>query len=91
MGFTNNETINKINVVRATKFENDGKLTVFFDMTVNGVTIYGCRFLTGSKGDFVAFPQRKGGDKYYNVAWVKLSDADVNTIEAQIRSALEVQ
>lgn len=91
MGFTTSERNNNITVTKAHKYEKDNKVTMFFDMTVNGVSIYGCRFLTGSKGDFVAFPQTKGGDKYYNVAWVKLTDDDVKNIETQIKTMLEIQ
>lgn len=63
--------------------------TVFFDMEVNGVTIYGCKVVEGSKGDFISFPSHKGKDgKYYNHAWVKLSDEDTKAIIAQVEEAL---
>ena len=48
---------NEIKVTRAHQFD-DGSVT--FDMTVNGVTIYGNRIVEGSKGTFVSFPSRKG-------------------------------
>ena len=63
--------------------------TVFFDMVVNGVTIYGCKVVEGSKGDFISFPSHKGKDgKYYNHAWVKLSDEDSQKIIAQVEEKL---
>ena len=63
--------------------------TVFFDMEVNGVTIYGCKVVEGSKGDFISFPSHKGKDgKYYNHAYVKLSDDDPKSIIAQVEEAL---
>lgn len=63
--------------------------TVFFDMEINGVTIYGCKVVEGSKGDFISFPSHKGKDgKYYNHAWVKLSDNDTQAIIAQVEEAL---
>ena len=63
--------------------------TVFFDMVVNGVTIYGCKVVEGSKGDFISFPSHKGKDgKYYNHAWVKLSDDDSQKIIAQVEEKL---
>lgn len=63
--------------------------TVFFDMEVNGVTIYGCKVVEGSKGDFISFPSHKGKDgKYYNHAWVKLTDEQSKEIIAQVEEAL---
>ena len=63
--------------------------TVFFDMEVNGVTIYGCKVVEGSKGDFISFPSHKGKDgKYYNHAWIKLSDEDTKEIISQVEAAL---
>ena len=63
--------------------------TVFFDMEVNGVIIYGCKVVEGSKGDFISFPSHKGKDgKYYNHAWIKLSDEDTKEIISQVEAAL---
>lgn len=63
--------------------------TVFFDVVINGVTIYGCRVVEGSKGDFVSFPSHKGKDgKFYNHAWVKLSDEDTAEIVKQVEEML---
>ena len=80
-----NEVVINAEVTRANQV-ND---TVFFDMVVNGVTIYGCKVVEGSKGDFISFPSHKGKDgKYYNHAWVKLSDADSQNIIAQVEEKL---
>ena len=80
-----NEVVINAEVTRANQV-ND---TVFFDMVVNGVTIYGCKVVEGSKGDFISFPSHKGKDgKYYNHAWVKLSDDDSEKIIAQVEEAL---
>lgn len=69
-------------VKRANQFD-DGKIV--FDMIVNDVTIYGCRLLEGKNGMFVSFPSRKGkDDKYYNIVYVSLSEADIKNIVAQI-------
>ena len=82
----------QIEVKRATQFKNGN---IGFDMIVNGVTIYGCVYIQGKtkKGDdyaFVAFPQRQGSDnKYYNHAYVKLSDADNETIEKALEAMVE--
>ena len=63
--------------------------TVYFDVTINGVTIYGCRVVECSKGDFVSFPSHKGKDgKFYNHAWVKLSDEDTAGIVKQVEEML---
>lgn len=59
---------------------------ISFDMIVNDVTIYGCKLITNKEDEtFVAFPSRKGTDgKYYNYAYVKLSEEETNDIVAQI-------
>lgn len=80
-----NEVTVNVKVTRANQV-ND---TVFFDMEVNGVTIYGCKVVEGSKGDFISFPSHKGKDgKYYNHAWVKLTDEQSKEIIAQVEEAL---
>ncbi len=72
-------------VIRANQVQD----TVYFDVTINGVTIYGCRVVEGSKGDFVSFPSHKGKDgKFYNHAWVKLSDEDTAAIVKQVEEML---
>ena len=82
---------NIIKVTRAREFENGG---LVFDMVVNGVTIYGCQWVEGEKNGheyaFVSFPSRqsKKDQKYYNIAYVKLSDEDTAEIEKQIDSLL---
>lgn len=62
----------------------------FFDLVVNGVTIYGCRVVEGSKGDFISFPSRKNekDGKYYNHAYIKLSDEDTKDIIAQVEKLI---
>lgn len=77
--------ISDLKVIRAKEY----KETVFFDMEVNGVTIYGCRFVEGKNGDFVSFPSYKGKDgKYYNHVYVKLDDAMISLIDEQIDKLL---
>lgn len=73
----------KLIVVKRAKAFDDGKIV--FDMIVNDVIIYGCMLLEGKNGIFVSFPSRKGKDnKYYKIAYVGLSEADVSNIVAQI-------
>ena len=81
------EVINhKIEVTRAKELEN----VIMFDMKVNDVTIYGCSYRvltrkdTGEEFGKVGFPSKKSGDNYYNHAFVKLSAADVETIDKQL-------
>ena len=57
----------------------------FFNLHVQtelgDLTIYGCRVISGSKGDFISFPSRKGeDDKYYNYCFIKFSEDDMNLI-----------
>lgn len=80
----NDKKDSKIIVVKRAKEFDWG---ISFDMIVNDVTIYGCKLLTnkGSGELFVAFPSRIGiDDKYYNYAFVKLSEEETKDIVAQI-------
>lgn len=81
------EVKKEIKVVRAKVH----KKTTFFDLKVNGVNIYGCRFIEGSNGNFVGFPSYKSNtnDKYYNHVWVELSEEDVKLIDSQIDDLLD--
>ena len=81
----------EITVKRAKDFSNDEKTSIACDLEVNGVTIYNCWYREGEKKDgsdyaLIAFPSRKDEktDKYYNHAYVKFSDADIENIAAQI-------
>lgn len=68
---------------------NQYKDTVFFNLIINGVTIYGCRVVEGQNGDFIAFPSKKGNDgKYYNHAYVALSDDDSKKILEEVEKKL---
>lgn len=78
-----------IKVTRAHELDNG---TIMFDMTVNGVQIYGCSYKVLSRkdgsGDFakIGFPSRKGSDgKYYNNCYFKIdNDLIEKVIEPQI-------
>lgn len=62
---------------------------VFFDMTINGITIYGCRVIETKDGDFIALPQRKGNDgKYYSIVWAKFSETDTKDILSEVEKIL---
>lgn len=49
------------------------------------ITVYGCKVITGEKGDFISFPSRKGeDDKYYNYVYIDLSEEIRNSIIDEI-------
>lgn len=81
----------EIKVLRANLYQKKGKKDVtFFDLEVNGVTIYGCTLVDGKQGSFTSFPSYKGSnDKYYKHAYVELDDNDQAIIEDQIQELLE--
>lgn len=63
---------------------------VYFTLIVNGVFINNCRVATGSKGDFVSFPARKGKNgNYYNYAYVSLDDTTTAKIMEMIQKAID--
>lgn len=86
----------EITVKRAKDFSDDEKTSIAIDLEVNGVTIYNCWYREGKKKDgsdysMVAFPSRedpKNKGKYYNHAYVKLSEADVENIASQIEQLI---
>ena len=85
---SNKETlkIDSFSVNRVHQFDNGG---VVFDMTVNGISIYGCRVVETRDGDFIGLPQRKGNDgKYYSIVWAKFSEADTKDILAEVEKQL---
>lgn len=87
-----------IEVLRAKDFTKDdakeNECSIVFDMKVNGVTIYGCWYRTGSdkKGEdyeMVSFPSQKGKDgKYYNHAYVQLQQSDIDFISSEIEKMI---
>lgn len=63
--------------------------TVFADITINGVTIYGVRVVEGKNGDFLSFPENKDNNgRYWHIAYCRLSDKDQNDILAEIERQL---
>ena len=78
--------IDSFSVNRVHQFDNGG---VAFDMTVNGISIYGCRVVETKDGDFIGLPQRKGNDgKWYSIVWAKFSAADTKDILAEVEKQL---
>lgn len=80
-----NEIMYEVKVTRANQVED----VVFFDMVINGVTVYGLKVVEGSKGDFISWPSHKGKDgKYYNHVWCKLSDEQQKDIIHQVEEMI---
>lgn len=85
-----------IKVTRAKDFTKDGDdgCCIGFDMEVNSVTIYGCFYREGKKKDgsdyaMVSFPSKKDDKgKFWNHAYVKLSDVQVENISKQIEDLI---
>ena len=91
-----NETSeNELKEIDVMSFEIDRvsqyKKTVFFDMTLNGIKIYGCTVAEGKKGDFISFPSRKGSDdKWYSIVYARLSAHDQKIILDEVEKQLNV-
>lgn len=75
-----------LEVSRVHLWENGG---VTFDLTVNGVKIYGCRVVECKNGDFIGFPSRKGSDgKYYSHAYAPLDEDAVYFVLSVVEEEL---
>lgn len=75
-----------LEVSRVKLWENGG---VTFDLTVNGVKIYGCRVVEGKNCDFIGFPSRKGSDgKYYSHAYAPLAPDAVSLVLSAVEEDL---
>lgn len=63
---------------------------VTFTLNVGRVSIYGCRIVSATNGDsFISFPARKGSNgKYYNHAYIDLTDTELTVVFDMVRSAL---
>lgn len=75
--------------VEVTRAKETKEGTVAFDMTVNGVKIYGCWYneyktKEGKDGVMLSFPSYKAGDKYYSHCWFPISKELKDNIIAQI-------
>ena len=89
---TNNRKPLEFTVSHVHEFEESGN--VAFELHVGRVTIYNMTLIRYAKGDFISFPSRKvpgkkrGEDKYYNYAYISLSDdeqaAIIEAVEAEL-------
>lgn len=77
--------------VKVTRAKEVKEGSVAFDMTVNGVAVYGCWYREGKtkSGDgyrMISFPSHLANDgKYYNYAWFRIDDETKEDIIAQLQ------
>lgn len=79
-----------VKVIRATECKSGD---IALDLEVNGVTIYGCFYVTRKVRDvdvsFITFPSRKGSDgKYYKYVYFPISDEQLPEIEKEIEALI---
>ena len=65
--------------------------TPFANVTINGVTVYGCAVKANKDGEaFLAWPSSKGSDgRYYKHAWAPLSQEDQDNIITEIYKVMD--
>lgn len=75
-------------VTRANEFKEN---RIFFDLVLNGVTIYGCMVVGYKDGEFISFPSQKSAKdgNYYNVVYAKLSNEDQKKIIDSVYELLD--
>lgn len=63
---------------------------VFFDMILNGVSVYGMKVVSGKNGDFISWPSEKAENgNYYNHAWAPLTDDQQKGILMKVQDKLD--
>lgn len=75
-------------VTRVTPYSN----FYFFDMTLNGVYIYGLKLIEGDNGWFIGFPAKrpsKKSGKWYNYVWAPLAEDDTAEIIAAVMERVD--
>lgn len=86
MAITKKSADYTVTVLRAHQF-NGGNIV--FDIQVNGVKIYGMKYIESKKGSFISFPQYKGADgKYWSHAYFEITEEIQSDIEKQIEALL---
>ena len=80
--------VKSFKVVRANEFKEN---RIFFDLVLNGVTIYGCMVVGYKDGEFISFPSQKSSKdgNYYNVVYAKLSNEDQKKIIDSVYELLD--
>ena len=73
--------VDSFTIRRANEYDKTG--TIFFDLEINGLTVYGCTVAKRKtdESEFVSFPSRKGADgKYYSIVYAALTQEDQDKI-----------
>lgn len=73
--------VESFGIRRANEYDKTG--TIFFDLDINGLTVYGCTVAKRKtdEREFISFPSRKGADgKYYSIVYAALSQEDQDRI-----------
>lgn len=73
--------VDSFKIRRANEYDKTG--TIFFDLEINGLTVYGCTVAKRKTDDseFISFPSRKGADgKYYSIVYAALTQEDQDKI-----------
>lgn len=81
----------EISDVVITRAKEGTRGVVFFDMILNGVSVYGMKVVAGKDGDFISWPSEKAknGDKYYNFAWAPLTEDQEKGILMKVQDKLD--
>ena len=75
--------VTSLEVISAREYED----IFFFDMVLNGGSIYCCRLIEGEEGWFISFPSKKPdkkGGKWFNHCWAKLPEDAIADICAAV-------
>lgn len=81
----------EINELVITRAKEGTRGVVFFDMILNGVSVYGMKVVSGKNGDFISWPSKKAEneDKYYNYAWAPLTEDQQKGILMKVQDKLD--
>ena len=82
----------EINDVVITRAKEGTRGVVFFDMILNGVSVYGMKVVAGKNGDFISWPSyqdKNDPEKYYNHAWAPLSEDQAKGLMMKVQDKLD--
>ena len=73
------------------RVRDNGSGVPYFDLTLNGVTVYGVAVRATQSGEaFIAWPTKKGSDgKFYKLAYAPLSQEDQDKIIQAVYDKLD--
>lgn len=61
-----------------------------FNLSLNGILIYGCRLVETADAEFIGFPSQKGKDgKYYSHVYWKFTEADEEAIINEVHNQMK--